>query len=60
MAATTARNGAQLVYKGVVYNEMKGAMSSPDQVMARSLLKALYPETTYRHNSGGDPQRSPS
>lgn len=45
----------KLVYKGVVYNEMKGAMSSPDQVMARSLLKALYPSTTYRHNSGGDP-----
>jgi len=44
-----------LVYKGVVYNEMKGAMSSPDQVMARSLLKALYPSTTYRHNSGGNP-----
>ncbi len=45
----------KLVYKGVVYNEMKGAMSSPDQVMARSLLKVLYPSTTYRHNSGGDP-----
>ncbi len=45
----------QLVYKGVVYNEMKGAMSSPDQVMSRSLLKVLYPSTTYRHNSGGDP-----
>jgi len=44
-----------LVYKGVVYNEMKGAMSSENQVMARSLLNALYPETTYRFNSGGDP-----
>jgi len=44
-----------LVYKGVVYNEMKGAMSSPDQVMARSLLKALYPSTTYSNNSGGNP-----
>ncbi|NNL42541.1 MAG: peptidase M16 [Desulfobacterales bacterium] len=44
-----------LTYKGVVYNEMKGAMSSPDQVMARSLLKALYPSTTYSHNSGGNP-----
>ncbi|MGD2270330.1 MAG: insulinase family protein [Desulfobacterales bacterium] len=49
-----------LVYKGVVYNEMKGAMSSPDQVMARSLLKALYPGTTYSHNSGGDPAVIPS
>ncbi|MBL0716393.1 MAG: insulinase family protein [Desulfosarcina sp.] len=48
-----------LVYKGVVYNEMKGAMSSPDQVLGRSLLNALYPDTTYRHNSGGDPQAIP-
>ena len=45
----------QLNYKGVVYNEMQGAMSSPDQVMVRSLLNALYPDTTYRFNSGGDP-----
>ncbi|MBN1932931.1 MAG: insulinase family protein [Desulfobacterales bacterium] len=50
----------KLVYKGVVYNEMKGAMSSPDQVMARSLLNALYPSTTYRHNSGGDPVEIPN
>ena len=45
----------KLTYKGVVYNEMKGAMSSPDQVMARSILNALYPDTTYSFNSGGDP-----
>jgi Zn-dependent M16 (insulinase) family peptidase len=49
-----------LAYKGVVYNEMKGAMSSPDQVMARSLLKSLYPSTTYSNNSGGDPAEIPS
>ncbi|MFP4194233.1 MAG: insulinase family protein [Desulfobacterales bacterium] len=49
----------QLVYKGVVYNEMKGAMSSPDQVMSRSLLNALYPDTTYSYNSGGDPELIP-
>jgi presequence protease len=48
-----------LVYKGVVYNEMKGAMSSPDQVMARSILHALYPDTTYSNNSGGDPKVIP-
>lgn len=53
--AADAGQPPQLVYKGVVYNEMKGAMSSPDQVMARSLLNALYPDTTYSHNSGGDP-----
>jgi presequence protease len=45
----------KLVYRGVVYNEMKGAMSSPNQVMVRSILNALYPETTYSYNSGGDP-----
>ncbi len=49
------RDPLTLAYKGVVYNEMKGAMSSPDQVMSRSLLNALYPDTTYRFNSGGDP-----
>ncbi len=51
---------SRLVYKGVVYNEMKGAMSSPDQVLARSLLNALYPSTTYRHNSGGEPAIIPT
>ena len=50
---------ARLVYKGVVYNEMKGAMSSPDQVMVRSLMRALYPDTTYHYNSGGDPDEIP-
>lgn len=53
-------DGLRLVYKGVVYNEMKGAMSSPDQVCQRSLLNALYPDTTYRFNSGGDPSVIPS
>ena len=50
---------ARLLYKGVVYNEMKGAMSSPDQVLARSLLQALFPSTTYRFNSGGEPKDIP-
>jgi Zn-dependent M16 (insulinase) family peptidase len=49
-----------LVYKGVVYNEMKGAMSSPDQVMGRGLMSALYPDTTYGNNSGGDPAVIPT
>jgi Zn-dependent M16 (insulinase) family peptidase len=53
-------NSPRLVYKGVVYNEMKGAMSSPDQVMARSILRALYPSTTYRFNSGGEPAEIPA
>ncbi|MCF8075261.1 MAG: insulinase family protein [Desulfotignum sp.] len=49
----------ELVYKGVVYNEMKGAMSSPSQVMGRALLQSLYPNTTYSNNSGGDPLQIP-
>jgi Zn-dependent M16 (insulinase) family peptidase len=49
----------RLAYKGVVYNEMKGAMSSPDQVLARAMLNALYPDTTYSNNSGGDPKIIP-
>jgi len=49
----------ELEYKGVVYNEMKGAMSSPSQVMGRSLLAALYPDTTYKNNSGGEPSDIP-
>ncbi len=49
-----------LAYKGVVYNEMKGAMSSADQIMSRGILRALYPDTTYSNNSGGDPTHIPS
>ena len=52
---TQDTDSLKLVYKGVVYNEMKGAMSSPNQVMVRSILNAIYPETTYSYNSGGDP-----
>ncbi|SLM31548.1 hypothetical protein MTBBW1_350039 [Desulfamplus magnetovallimortis] len=50
----------ELIYKGVVYNEMKGAMSSPSQVMGRALMAALYPDTTYSFNSGGEPSNIPS
>ena len=47
-------------YKGVVYNEMKGAMSSVDEVLTQSTLQAMYKDTFYRHNSGGDPDVIPS
>ncbi len=53
-------NNDNLIYKGVVYNEMKGAMSSPDQVMERYLMNALYPLTTYKNNSGGEPAQIPT
>jgi len=48
-----------LVYKGVVYNEMKGAMSSPISRLWQSTTKYLFPTTTYHHNSGGEPQCIP-
>lgn len=44
-----------LHYNGVVYNEMKGAFSSPDNVISREITTALYPHTTYSFESGGDP-----
>lgn len=45
----------KLSYNGVVYNEMKGAFSSPDSVLYREISTALYPDTTYGWESGGDP-----
>ncbi len=50
---------SSLIYKGVVYNEMKGDMSSPRAQLWESLNRALYPTATYRHNSGGDPAHIP-
>eukprot|EP00775_Hariotina_reticulata_P005466 gene5466-5701_t len=44
-----------LTYKGVVYNEMKGVYSSPDSVFYRVVQQALFPDNSYRHDSGGDP-----
>ncbi len=49
-----------LEYKGVVYNEMKGAMSDPSSLLTQRLDKHLYPTTTYRHNSGGEPADIPT
>ena len=48
-----------LVYKGVVYNEMKGAMSSPVSYLWQTLTRHLFPSTTYHYNSGGDPEAIP-
>jgi Zn-dependent M16 (insulinase) family peptidase len=46
---------SELVFKGVVFNEMKGAMGSITSIIWQTLCKHLYPTTTYRFNSGGDP-----
>ncbi len=48
-----------LIYKGVVYNEMKGAFSSPEQVLFRKIQQTLYPDTPYANESGGDPDYIP-
>ena len=46
---------APLTYKGVVFNEMKGAYSSPDNLLGRYSQQAIFPDTTYGVDSGGDP-----
>ncbi len=49
----------ELTYNGVVYNEMKGAFSSPEGVLDRVILNSLFPETSYANESGGDPEVIP-
>lgn len=48
-----------LTVNGVVYNEMKGAFSSPDDVVEREIMNSLYPDVTYGLESGGDPDVIP-
>ncbi|MEG3639930.1 insulinase family protein [Magnetococcus sp. PR-3] len=50
---------SDLVYKGVVFNEMKGAMASPIRTLWDQLSHHLFPTITYHHNSGGDPVHIP-
>ena len=49
----------KLSYNGVVYNEMKGAFSSPEGVLDRVILNTLFPDTSYAYESGGDPEEIP-
>ncbi len=48
-----------LVYRGVVYNEMKGDSSSPMSMLYHAIQEALYPTSTYHFKSGGDPRNIP-
>src|SRR5689334_8230603 len=48
-----------LTYKGVVFNEMKGAYSSPEAMLDAWSERSLFPDTTYGLDSGGDPKRIP-
>ncbi len=49
----------EIVYNGVVYNEMKGAFSTPEDVLDREILNSLFPDNTYGVESGGDPAHIP-
>ena len=51
---------SELEYKGVVFNEMKGAMSSPERRVWQTLQSHLFPTITYHHNSGGEPVDIPN
>ena len=48
------------VYKGVVFNEMKGSMSDTDTLIERRIMQQLFPDTCYGYNSGGDPEEIPT
>lgn len=50
---------SELIINGVVYNEMKGAFSSPDDVMEREIINSLFPDNSYSEESGGDPEKIP-
>lgn len=50
---------APLAYKGVVYNEMKGAFSSAEEVAFRKIKEELFPDTIYNNESGGAPENIP-
>jgi Zn-dependent M16 (insulinase) family peptidase len=50
---------SDLVFKGVVFNEMKGAMSSVSSTLWSKLCEQLFPSSTYHYNSGGDPEHIP-
>ena len=45
---------------GVVYNEMKGALSTPEAKLENVIMKALFPDTCYKYESGGDPKSIPN
>ena len=58
-SSASLREGT-LCYNGVVFNEMKGALSDPMSVLDDAVNAALYPDTAYAHESGGDPRAIPA
>lgn len=57
---TPGDTASDLIISGIVYNEMKGAYSSPDTLMFKTIQENLYPDTVYALDSGGDPEVIPS
>ena len=57
--ATADNSDSELTFKGVVFNEMKGAMSSINSTLWQTMSKHLYPTSTYHYNSGGEPADIP-
>ncbi len=53
-------SGSPLEFKGIVYNEMKGSMASPDTRLWHTLTAELMPDLPYAYNSGGDPEEIPN
>ena len=53
-------DGENLTYNGVVFNEMKGAMSSVDEIAERGMMNLLFPDNCYQYNSGGEPAAIPN
>jgi len=51
---------SELEMKGVVYNEMKGAMSNPEDAFLHNISQNLFKQSQYRFNSGGDPKSIPN
>ncbi|NJK44888.1 MAG: hypothetical protein HC933_11890 [Pleurocapsa sp. SU_196_0] len=58
--ADGADANSPLEYKGVVFNEMKGAMANAGSKMGRTIGKGVFPDITYGNNSGGEPRAIPS
>ncbi len=58
--ADRANPTGELTIQGIVYNEMKGAFSSPNAIVGRASFRGLYPDTAYGKESGGDPRSIPA
>lgn len=53
-------DNGKLTYKGIVYNEMKGASGTAERVLGKALSQELFPDTIYANDSGGDPRAIPT